>query len=146
MTGLTTNAKERWKIMFLEQLSDTNKERFVELAYKLAYSNRDFPESQQKLLGRFMKECGIKYVPNTTTREELIASFADQNEQVRLIVYYEIYMLLISDEEIDADETKVLGALRSAFGISEENAVKIQDQGMLLEQTRHDLEKLLGLE
>ena len=108
--------------MFLNNLTDRDKEHFVELAYKLAYSNREYPEVQRSLLGRYKKECGVSVIPNTATREELMAHFGEQSEEIRRIVYYEIYMLLISDEKIDADEAFVLGELKSAFGISEEEA------------------------
>jgi hypothetical protein len=131
--------------MFLKYLSDSDKERFIELAYKLAYANRDFPEVQRKLLGRYKEECGIRFIPNTTTKEELIAYFGGHSEEIKRIVYYEIYMLLISDDQIDADEMKVLRELRAAFGFSDEEAEKIQELGLTLKQTSHDLKKILGI-
>ena len=131
--------------MFLDYLSDTNKANFIELAYKLAYSNKEFPEAQRKLLGRYKEKCGISYIPNTTTAEALIAGFGEQNDQVKRIVYFEIYMLLASDEEIDADETKVLGELRSAFGLSDEEAERIQQQGLAQKQAVEDLKNSLRI-
>ena len=129
--------------MYLNYFSDSDKERFIELAYKLAYSNREFPEVQRKLLGRYKEECGIRFIPNTMTQEELIAFFGGKSDSVRRIVYYEIYMLLISDEEIDADEMKVLKALRSGFAISDEEADKIQELGLTLKKADQELKKIL---
>ena len=131
--------------MFLNHLSDTNKEHFVELAYKLAYSNNDYPEAQRKLLTRYKEKCGLSFIPNTATKEELMACFGKQEEVVKRIVYYEIYMLLLSDDQIDADEKKVLGEMQSAFNLSKEEAEKIQEQGMLVKQANQDLKKLLGV-
>ena len=129
--------------MFLNRLSDSNKEAFVELAYKLAYVNRDFPTVQQKLLGRYKEECGVHFIPNTSTKEELIAHFGKEDEAIKRIVYYEIYMLLISDEKIDQDEMKALETMRSAFNISEEEAVTIQDTGVLVKESSQKLRDLL---
>ena len=131
--------------MFLNHLSDAGKENFIELAYKLAYSNREFPQAQQKILSRYMEECGVRYIPSTMTREELIKYFGEQSPEVKKIIYLEIYMLLISDEEIDADETKVLSELKSGFGLSDDEAVKIQEQGMEYKKTYLKLRSVLGI-
>ena len=131
--------------MFLNHLSDAGKEKFIELAYKLAYSNRKYPEVQQKLLSRYMEECGVRYIPSTTTREELIAYFGEQSLEIKKIIYLEIYMLLISDEQIDADEAKVLAELKAAFKLSDDEAVEIQEQGMEYKVTYLKLRKILGI-
>ena len=131
--------------MLLSYVSDSSikKESFIELAYKLAYSNREFPKAQRDHLKHYKEACGIDVIPNTATKEELIHFFSKESPKVRRIVYFEIYMLFASDGDIDEDETKNLKVLRSAFGISDEDAEKIQNQGLLVRQAHQDLEKLL---
>ena len=78
-------------------------------------------------------------------KENLIAFFGRQGEVVKRIVYYEIYMLLISDQEIDLDEKKVLEELSAGFDISDEEAEKIREQALLQKKADEDLKKLLGI-
>ena len=126
--------------------SDVKKESFIELAYKLAYSNRDYPEAQRELLMHYKEACDIQVIPNTSTKEKLIEFFGKQSPKVRRIVYFEIYMLFASDGKIDENEMKNLKELRTAFGISDEEAEKIQEQGLLVRQAHQDLEKLLCID
>ena len=126
--------------------SDLKKESFIELAYKLAYSNREYPEAQRELLGHYKDACDIKVIPNTSTKEELIDFFSKESTKVRRIVYFEIYMLFASDGKIDEYEMNSLKKLRSAFDISDEDAEKIQDQGLLVRKAHQDLEALLCIE
>ena len=126
--------------------SDLKKESFIELAYKLAYSNSEYPEAQRDLLRHYKDACKIDVIPNTSTKEELISFFSKESPKVRRIVYFEIYMLLASDGKIDETELKTLKELRSAFDISDEDAEKIQEQGLLVRQAHQDLEKLLFIE
>ncbi|MBR2527975.1 MAG: hypothetical protein IKE58_05865 [Blautia sp.] len=131
--------------MLLNHLSNSNKEDFIELAYKMAYSNKDFPDVQQRLLSHYKEECDISIIPNTATTDELLAHFSRQSDEVKKIVYYEIYMLLISDGKIDTAEQQSLEKMRSALNIPVEDAVKIQEQCALIKQANLDLQKLLGL-
>ncbi len=123
--------------------SDLKRERFIELAYKLAYSNMEYPKAQRELLGHYKDACDIEIIPNTSTKQDLIAFFSKESTKVRRIVYFEIYMLFASDGKIDENEMNALKELRSAFDISDDDAEKIQEQGLLVRQAHQDLEKLL---
>ena len=105
--------------MFLISMSIDEKERFLELAYKLAQVDGNYAEEEEEIINSYKAELGITNIGDTGSIDELIAFFATRNEPVKKIVLFELYGMMCADRKIKEAEKDVFEKLKTKFGVSE---------------------------
>jgi len=105
--------------MFLNSMSTDEKERFLELAYKLAQIDRNYAEEEEEIINSYKAELGITDIGDTGSVDELIDFFATKDEPVKKIVLFELYGMICADSKIEESEKDVFEKIKTKFGISE---------------------------
>ena len=96
--------------MFLQLLNHEDKEKFLELIYKIANADGEFAEEEQEIVDSYKKELGILKIEDTSDIEGLIEYFSDKVMEIRKIVYFETIGLINADEKIENTENERTGA------------------------------------
>jgi len=105
--------------MFLNSMSTDEKERFLELAYKLAQIDGNYAEEEEEIINSYKAELGITDIGDTGSVDELIDFFATKDEPVKKIVLFELYGMICADSKIEESEKDVFEKIKTKFGISE---------------------------
>jgi len=106
--------------MFLNSMKDDEKERFLELAYKMARIDGNYAEEEDEIISSYKAELGIDNIGDTGSIDELIDFFANRNESVKKIVFFEIYGMICADNKIEKSEEKIFEKIKIKFAISKE--------------------------
>lgn len=113
--------------MFLNSMSNDEKERFLELSYKLAQVDGNYAEEEDEIINSYKAELGITDIGDTGSIDELIDFFATRNEPVKKIVIFELYGMICADSKIEELEKDVFEKLKTKFGVSEELVKQITE-------------------
>lgn len=113
--------------MFLNSMSTDEKERFLELAYKLAQVDGDYAEEEEEIINSYKAELGISDIGDTGSIDELIDFFATRNEPVKKIVLFELYGMICADSKIEESEKDVFEKLKTKFDLSEELVKRVTE-------------------
>lgn len=113
--------------MFLHSMSTDEKERFLELAYKLAKIDGNYAEEEEEIINNYKAELSIVDIGDTGNIDDLIDFFATRNEPVKKIVLFELYGIICADNKIEESEKDVFKKIKTKFGISEELAKQITE-------------------
>lgn len=113
--------------MFLHSMSTYEKERFLELAYKLAKIDGNYAEEEEEIINNYKAELSIVDIGDTGNIDDLIDFFATRNEPVKKIVLFELYGIICADNKIEESEKDVFKKIKTKFGISEELAKQITE-------------------
>lgn len=109
--------------MFLEMLSDIQRELFLHLAICAAQANNIVDEREKEMILRFAKEMDVE--PITNTDKDVDEVIRELNESCgnleRKIILFEIIGIILSDQNCDELEKNFLNNLAAKFEISEEN-------------------------
>jgi hypothetical protein len=108
------------KNMLLENLNQTDKEKFVELAYKAAYADRSLSDEEMHELAEFRRQCNVSSIGNTGSFQELLDYFGDRPAQVRRIVFFGLYTVLYSNDIITELDQKMIDSAKADMHLSEE--------------------------
>ncbi len=108
--------------MFLQMISDKQKDLFMKLAIKAAEVNGIVEYEEKNMLKAFSIEMGIQPLYNTEASLDSIVSELKElsDEKSRRIILFEILGILISDSEFDDKEKSFVDELTKAFSISVE--------------------------
>jgi tellurite resistance protein len=120
--------------MFLNLLNQEEKNNFIELVYKVANCDGNYTEDEEELLISYKSELGIVEIPDTKTIEKLISYFAEETEQIQKIVWFELYGMIMSDNVMSEEETRIIELVRSKFTISEDIISNIRDAAATLQK------------
>lgn len=110
--------------MFLQLLNHEDKEKFLELIYKIANADGEFAEEEQEIVDSYKKELGILKIEDTSDIEGLIEYFWDKVMEIRKIVYFETIGLINADEKIENTENEIIEKMEQAFQL-EKTTVKM---------------------
>ena len=103
--------------MFLNLINKEEKENFLELVYKIASCDDEFSEEEEEILNNYKLELGIDTVPDTKPAEELIAYFSDRETQLKKVVFFELYGMIMADGMVVDDENAMLEKIKEAFAL-----------------------------
>lgn len=111
--------------MFLNHLSLTERETFLDLVYYVAHVDGDFAEEEQLMLQNYQVESGLHYYNPKTERslDEMITVFNDKKSQHA--VFIEIVGLMLADHHIAPEEQTVLNQMKDSFKLSAEKVIKM---------------------
>lgn len=105
--------------MFANVMDLSEKEKFLELINKIAQCDEDYSEEEEELLNNYMIELGLQEVRDTDTLEGLVGFFAGKAPELRKIVFFELYGMIMADAKIEAKEDELIDMIEKAFGLSE---------------------------
>lgn len=106
--------------MFLNLINKEEKENFLELVYKIASCDDEFSEEEEEILNNYKLELGIETVPDTKPAEKLIAYFADRETQLKKVVFFELYGMIMADGMMVDDENAMLEKIKEAFALGDQ--------------------------
>lgn len=108
--------------MFLEMLSDFQRELFLHLAICAAKANNIVDEAEKEMILRFAKEMDIEPITNTDKNaDEVIRELKEScGDLERKIILFEIIGIILSDQNCDELEKRFLNNLAAKFEITEE--------------------------
>lgn len=114
--------------MFLNQLSDHEKEVFISLSIHAAKANGIFEEEERSLIEEYCREMAIVEpdLKNTMTMEEVEAVFSKSENHIKKIVLLEIFGLVYSDGQYDSEEKGFISDFVQEIGLGAEEAEKLQ--------------------
>lgn len=112
--------------MFLQVMNDEEKEKFLELVYKIASVDGDFAEEEQEIVDSYKKELEIDNIPETSSLEELVEYFSSKAIELKRIVLFETIGLINADDKIEKAEEEVYNKMISKFELEENSVEKIR--------------------
>jgi Tellurite resistance protein TerB. len=106
--------------MFLNMLSNDEKELFLDVAIKAAEANGEIAKEEKEMLHAFAQEMKIES-RSTTNKDisEILKAFTENSsKQSMRIVVFELIGILFADSEFDDFEKEFLSKVTDSFGIS----------------------------
>lgn len=112
--------------MFLQVMNMEEKEKFLELVYKVANIEGEFSEEEQEIINSYKNELGLFEIPETGDIDSLADYFAIKADEIKKIVLFEIVGLINADDKIVKEETNILNIMTGRFGMDNEAVEKIK--------------------
>lgn len=103
--------------MFLSKLDQDEKENFLSLVYQIAKVDGNYGAEEISIIETFKQELGLAVIKEDRSISELVEFFASRDLSVRKIVLYEVYSIIISDDEMDKNEVSTLTILETKLGL-----------------------------
>lgn len=125
--------------MFANVMNQTEKEKFLELIYKIAQCDDEYSEEEEDLLNNYKIELGLQDVNDTDTLEGLVNFFAVKSQELKKIVFFELYGMIMADRKIESKEKKLIELIETAFGLSEK---QYQDIITVADELRNVYDKI----
>ena len=121
--------------MFLNRLSNEQKELFLDLCIHASKSNNDFNDEQKQTIDQYCDEMHIDIRYEEQNELPFIADRLTEisSEQDLRMILLETAALLLSDSVYDSDEKKFFTALSDRLGLAKEQTDEVI--GMLNELT-----------
>ena len=111
--------------MFANVMNQTEKEKFLELIYKIAQCDDEYSEEEEDLLNNYKIELGLQDVNDTDTLEGLVNFFAVKSQELKKIVFFELYGMIMADSKIEEKEAALIEMIEVAFGLPESQYMDI---------------------
>jgi uncharacterized tellurite resistance protein B-like protein len=111
--------------MFVNLMNIEEKKNFLELVYKIANCDGEFSPDEEELINSYKMELGINDIPDTKSIDELIASFSDKEIQIKKVVFFELYGMIMADGKVADAETAILDNLKNQLSLDEESYTKL---------------------
>ncbi len=111
--------------MFLKVMNQEEKEKFLELIYKVANIDGEYAEEEEEIIDNYKIELGIKNMEETASLEELVDYFGIKNSSLKKIVFFETVGLVNADDKFEKAEEEVLLLMHKKFGFDDREYEKI---------------------
>lgn len=105
--------------MFANVMNQSEKEKFLELIYKIAQCDEEYSEEEEEILNNYKAELGMENVNDTDTLEGLVVFFAGKSSELKKIVFFELYGMIMADRKIEKNEAELMEMIEKAFGLPE---------------------------
>lgn len=107
-------------LMFLNELSNEEKENFIFLAVEAANANGELADEEYLMLQEYCREMGIVYlnVDETHKLDNIISVFSISSKRIKKIVVFELLGLLAADGAFDEKERTFLTKFSNGIGIT----------------------------
>ena len=111
--------------MFLNQLSNEEKNAFISLSVKISEANGVFDEVERAMIQEYCKEMEIPFfnTEKADSIDAIVEVFKNATDHVKRIVILEALGLAYSDGEVDYEEDNLMSSFVGKIGI-EENVYK----------------------
>lgn len=111
--------------MFLHIVNQEEKEKFLELAYKVANVDGEYAEEEIEIINSFKNELGLDSIADTQDLDGLIDYFSKKSNELKKLIYFEVLGLVSSDDVTSDAETTLLNLMENKFGLDAETITKI---------------------
>lgn len=104
--------------MYLIQLNESNKKKFLTLAKHVMGLNGEFKQEELAVFSSFQHECDLpKFTPATDTEsvDKALLNLSTQSENVRKIVLVELLGIMLADTEICEAERLFIEKMALSF-------------------------------
>lgn len=112
--------------MFLQVMNTEEKEKFLELVYKIANIDGEYAEEEQEMVNSYKNELGLSKVPETSDIDGLVRYFSAKATELKKIVLFETVGLINADEKIEKEEADLLDKMSRAFGLDKDVVDRIK--------------------
>ena len=112
--------------MFLQVMNTEEKEKFLELVYKIANIDGEYAEEEQEIVNSYKNELGLSKVPETSDIDVLVRYFSAKATELKKIVLFETVVLINADEKIEKEEADLLDKMSGAFGLDKDVVDRIK--------------------
>ena len=111
--------------MFIELLSNTEKETLIELVIVMAEIDGEISNEEMEILQKYSTTLDLTYkMKEKGNIEKSLKRLASFDEESQKIIYAELCKLMMIDG-IDKEEMAYLSEIKSACGLSQEKHLKI---------------------
>jgi hypothetical protein len=114
--------------MYLNTLTNVEKELFLELALNACYANGELDPNEKVMMDQYGSEMGIKinsYKPSKTQSQVLEDLKSIKAIETLRKIYIEITALMMVDGVIDKDEEKYLKEIQKIASLKDSQVVRI---------------------
>ena len=112
--------------MFLQVMNTEEKEKFLELVYKIANIDGEYAEEEQEIVNSYKNELGLSKVPETSDIDGLVRYFSAKATELKKIVLFETVGFINADEKIEKEEADLLDKMSGAFGLDKDVVDRIK--------------------
>ena len=129
--------------MFLEKLSEREKEVFLDLARATAKANGMVEDSEKEMIRRYCREMSMDEhkIYDEVTVDEAAEFLKGSSSKVRNIIIVELMILCSADGEKDKEEKKFVKDLAEKIGISLETYDVLKKDVKAFHEMIHDMKK-----
>ena len=120
--------------MFVNLFDQEEKEKFLELIYKMATCDGVYAEEEKELLNNYKIEFGIDQIPDTLSVHDLVQYFAEKTDDKKKIVLFELYGMVLADDEIGKREKDMFEEIKKIFALNTEVYDKIEKAAVTLKE------------
>ncbi len=114
--------------MFLNQLTEKEKEAFISLSIHAAKSNGEFAEEERNMISEYCKEMNLVFVADDIMKlDEIFDLFAKADIEEKRIALLELLGLMYADGSFDNLENQFVKNFIHAIGLTEEELVKQEE-------------------
>lgn len=106
--------------MFLKALNPEEKANFLSLVYLIAKIDGEYSEAEKEIIENYKLEMGLEYIRKGKTILELINYFASKEMPLKKLVLFKVYGLIISDNQLNKNESEVLSLMEEKFALSQD--------------------------
>lgn len=108
--------------MFLNQLSEKEKDAFVSLSIHVSNSDGIFADEERIMIQEYCREMGISFFDanNAKTMDEIVEIFSASEDRIKKIVLLEVLGLVYCDGLFDEKEKTFIKEYASKIGLSDE--------------------------
>lgn len=130
-------------IMFLNIMNNEEKEKFLELVYKVANADGDYAEEEQEIVNSYKNELEIDTINDNSTIIELIEYFANKNEVIKKVVMFETVGIVNADAVVVKAEKEILKNMNAQFALGKETYKQINDVAEKLQKVYDEIYNIL---
>lgn len=107
--------------MFLNQLSNEEKNAFISLSIKISEANGVFDEVERVMIQEYCKEMEIPFfnTEKADSIDAIVEVFKNATDHVKRIVILEVLGLAYSDGQLDYEEDNLMRSFAEKIGIGE---------------------------
>lgn len=105
--------------MFTHLMNEEEKNKFLELVYKISKIDGEYAQEEEELINSYKNELGLEVIEDTESINTLISYFGNKPKELKRIVVFEIYGMILADDKIEKNEEQVLNEIRKEFNFEE---------------------------
>lgn len=120
--------------MFATLFTTEEKVKFLALVYACAKCDGTYTEDEEELVNSYKRELGIESIDESAPLDTLIDYFGEKPPQIRKIVFFEIYGMVMSDDKIAKEEMAIMGMMKERFAMDDETYNRIIDAANQLQE------------
>ena len=128
--------------MYTNRLDQEEREKFLELIYKLASSDGAIDEEELELIQEYQRELSVEDIPDTDSLSGLACYFGEKDLKVRKTVLFEVCQIILSDHNVGENEQKAFDYIKKVLALDPqvtEDIVSVANDLKIIRDRIYDL-------